>query len=519
MTMIQTESIQPDSRLSRLTIERLLVAIVFISVFTMATRAPADSDTWWHVRAGQYIVETRSIPTTDPFSFTRQGRLWIDHGWLAQIYWYGLFALGGWSLVSLGLATMVTVSFWFVWQQMEGNLYSRGFILVLGAITSSVVWAARPQVVSFLLAAVVAYLLDRFKRHQGRLLPWLPLIVLLWVNVHGGYAIAFILMISYAAGEALNNLTAHQEDPVVDWRRLRHLLLTMGLCLLVVGLNPHTWRMWLYPFQTVGIGVLRDFIQEWQSPNFHQPIAQPFALMLLLILVAMARTNRPVDWTDLALVGGWAVMALFAGRNIAIFALVTTPILARYADEAWIMQRWRWNRRGAPWLQKILTTLTSPRDQPTLRIFILNWVLLAVVFLAALLKVTQVILPQTFTQVEQETMPFAAVAFLQNERPPGPLFNNYNWGGYLIYHLWPTYQVYVDGRTDLYDNEFLGEYLNTARTGDGWRESLERDGINLVLMEHNSFLANALREKPGWQEIFRDEQASVFRRLDASRGD
>lgn len=511
--MIQTESSQTASWLSYLTIERLLVAVVFISLFTMATRAPADSDTWWHVRAGQYIVETRTIPTSDPFSFTRQGQLWIDHGWLAQVFWYGLLALGGWSLVSLGLAALVTASFWLVWRQTGGNLYIRGFAVVLGAITSSVVWAARPQMVSFLLAALVAYLLHRFKRRQGRLLPWLPLILLLWANVHGGYAIAFILMVLYAVGETVNIITAHQEDPVLDRARLQHLLLVMVLCFLAVGVNPHTWRMWLYPFQTVGIGVLRDFIQEWQSPDFHQPIAQPFALMLLLILAAMARTHRSIDWTDLALVGGWALMALFAGRNIAIFALVTTPVLARYADAAWTSQRWRWNRYGAPWLQDILNRLASQKFQPSPRLFVLNWALLAVVLLAAALKIGQVISPQTLARVERETLPAGAVAFLQSEQPPGPLFNSYNWGGYLIYHLWPAYDVYVDGRTDLYDDEFLREYLNTARTGDGWREPLERYGINLVFVEHNSFLANALREEPGWQEAFRDEQASIFRRL------
>lgn len=512
--MTQTESMQPNSRLARLTIERLLVAIVFISVAAMAVRAPADTDTWWHVRAGQYILETRTIPTSDPFSFTREGQLWIDHGWLAQIFWYGLLALGGWSLVSLGLAALVTLSFWLVWRQMEGDLYLRGFGLVLGAITSSVVWAARPQMVSFLLTALVAYLLHRFKRRQGRLLPWLPLILLLWVNVHGGYAIAFILMLLYAAGEAVNYLTAHREDPVVDWARWRHLLLAGALSFLAVVVNPHTWRMWLYPFQTVNIGVLRDFIQEWQSPNFHQPIALPFAVMLLLTLAAVARAGRRADWTDLALVGGWAMMALLAGRNIAIFALVATPILVRYADAAWTAQQRHWAEDGLPWQQSLLAALSGRPARPARRLFVLNWVLLGLVLLGAGVKAGQVLWPGTMARVEAETLPRQAVTFLETEQPAGPMFNSYNWGGYLIYRLWPDYRVFVDGRTDLYDDAFLREYLNTARTGPGWREPLERYGINLVFIEHDSLLANALREEPGWLEVYRDEQAALFRRVE-----
>ncbi|MCA9920484.1 MAG: hypothetical protein KC445_21160, partial [Anaerolineales bacterium] len=172
-----------------LTTHRLLVIIVFVAIFTMAVRVPADTDTWWHLSSGQYIVENLTIPTTDPFSYTKFGQPWIDHGWLAQIFWYGLYSLGGWALVALALATLVTTAFWFVWKQIEANVFIAALSMVLGAIVSSVVWAARPQMVTFLLVAITAYLLDRYKRHNGRLLPWLPLIMILWVNIHGGYAI------------------------------------------------------------------------------------------------------------------------------------------------------------------------------------------------------------------------------------------------------------------------------------------------------------------------------------------
>ena len=186
--------------LSWLTVPRLLIAILFIAIFTMAVRVPADSDTWWHLRSGQYIVENQTIPTTDPFSHTRAGQLWIDHGWLAQIFWYGLYALGGWAAMALAVAGLVTVAFWLVWKQIEANVFVAAFSMILGAIVSSVIWAARPQLISFVLTALVAYLLHRFKRHDGKLLPWLPLVMLLWVNIHGGFAIGFILVLAYLAG-------------------------------------------------------------------------------------------------------------------------------------------------------------------------------------------------------------------------------------------------------------------------------------------------------------------------------
>ena len=252
-------------KLPTLSTHNLLVAIVFIAIFTMAVRIPADTDTWWHLRSGQYIVENLTIPTTDPFSHTQAGNLWIDHGWLAQIFWYGLYAVGDWALVSLALAGVVTLSFWFIWRQIDPdtNVFVAACAMILGAIVASVVWVARPQMISFLLTAITAFLLHRYKRGAGgdasaaepddlrqrnRSLLWLPLIMLLWANIHGGFAIAFMLMVAYLMGEAVNNLTRHTEDPVVSWSRLRYLLLAMLVCLAVVAINPHTWRMWIYPF-------------------------------------------------------------------------------------------------------------------------------------------------------------------------------------------------------------------------------------------------------------------------------
>ncbi|MCB0212249.1 MAG: hypothetical protein KDJ52_23110 [Anaerolineae bacterium] len=486
----------------KLTTYHLLVLITFIAIFTMAVRVPADTDTWWHLSSGQYIVDNVTIPTTDPFSHTKFGATWIDHGWLAQIFWYGLYAVGGWALMALALAALVTAAFWFVWKQIEANVFVAALSMILGAIVSSVVWAARPQMVTFLLVAITAYLLDRYKRHNGRLLPWLPLIMILWVNVHGGYAIGFMVMMAYVMGEVANVVTGHKDDPVISWSRLKHLLLVMAICLAVVVINPHTWRMWVYPFQTVGIGALRDFIQEWQSPDFHLLYVQPFAVMLLLIVAGIGRSGRQADWTDLALVAMWTAWGLFAARNIAIFGLVTTPILARYVDLAWTRQWEVWGYDSVPF-SKISTTRLQSK---------LNWLLLSLIIVAALVKIAIPLTPSANLKAEQASLPAEAVEFLQDNKLPGPLFNSYNWGGYLIFKLWPDYLVYIDGRTDLYDDTFIRRYLNVMVAGEDWQQSLDDDDINLVFIETNSVLAKFLSQNPAWIEQYRDDQAVIFSR-------
>jgi hypothetical protein len=496
-------------RATGLTLERLLAALVFIAVFTMAVRVPADSDTWWHLASGRYIVDNARIPVADPFSLTRLGAPWIDHGWLAQVLLYGLYALSSWVGLALGVAVLVTLAWWLVYRQSEGNPYVRAFAVVGGAITSSVIWAARPQLVSFLLAALVAYLLDRHKRHDGRLLPWLPLVMLAWANVHGGYAIAFILMLCYLVGETLNRLTGRGGDVVLSNRRLLHLAVVTGLCFVAVGVNPHTWQMWLYPFRTVGIGVLRDFIQEWQSPDFHQVWQQPFIGLLLITVVALARAGRRADFTDLVLLVVWCTSTLLAGRNMAIFALISCPILVRYGTLALQdqLETWRTMGRVGEWLAEATRPLAGRR-----LLGMLNWLLLVVVVLAALVKIYLPLRPAAVDKAVRETMPVDAVAAIRAQRPAGPMFNSYNWGGYLIFTLWPEYPVFVDGRTDLYDEAFLRAYLRMYTAADGWQEQLAGYDVRLVIVEADSVLARFLRHDPTWDETFRDELASVFTR-------
>jgi hypothetical protein len=333
--------------------------------------------------------------------------------------------------------------------------------------------------------------------------------VLLWANIHGGYAIAFMLMLCYVAGETANRVLGHRGDPVLSWRQILHLCLVMGLSFLAVGINPNTWQMWLYPLRTVGIDVLRSFIQEWQSPDFHLVWQQPFLILLLLTILAMARSGRRADLTDLALLAVWTASSLLAVRNIAIFAIIAVPILVRYGTAAWARQLdgWREVEWAQPWLRAAGRPLAGSR-----KLGILNGLLLSLVALAALARICLQLTPAAIEEAIRASLPVDAVAHVQDQRPPGPMFNSYNWGGYLLFTLWPDYPVFVDGRTDLYDDAFLRQYLTIYFADDGWETLLDQYKVRLVMIEPNSVLAKFLRLNPAWHEIYRDEMAVVFTR-------
>lgn len=482
---------RPSNRLT-LTTPSLLTAILFIAIFTMAIRMPLDTDSWWHLRSGQYIVENRAIFSADPFSHTQTGQPWFyPKG--GQVFWYGLYALGGWAGLSLGLALCVTLAFALIWSVTPGNLYIRAFALLLGTVTTSLIWTVRPQMLSFVLAAWLLFALERYKRANARWIYALPLLTALWANLHGGYAIAFMLLATYIVGEALNRLTRHDVDPVLTWAQIGTLLLIGLISFLTVILNPYGWRMWTYPFMTVGIGALREFIQEWRSPNFHQPITWPFIVMLAWTLTVMGRSSRRVDWSDATLIGLWSVWSFFAVRNIGLYGLLAVPALARYSDAA------------------IGHILPRPRPRSLPLLIRLNWLLLSIVLLISLLWIG-LTLARNPQAIAESGLPVEAVEFIQTQQPEGPLFNTYNWGGYLLFTLWPDYPVYIDGRTDLYQDVFIDRYLKVVTAADGWSQILDDDGINLVLLENGSVIAKMMTQEPVWQEIYRDEQAVIFAR-------
>jgi hypothetical protein len=143
---------------------------------------------------------------------------------------------------------------------------------------------------------------------------------------------------------------------------------------------------------------------------------------------------------------------------------------------------------------------------------IINWVLLVLVVAAALLQISGPISARANAEAQAESLPVAAVDYLREANLPGPMFNNYNWGGYIIWEL-PQYPVFVDGRTDLYGDELLSQYLAALFARGNWRETLEAYDINLVFVETAAPLAKELRQEPGWEQTYDDDMAAIFVRV------
>jgi len=484
---------------SLLSTRRVFLIILGLGLLAMAARGVHDPDVWWHLRAGQEIVTSHHVPHQDSFSYTRYGQPWVAHEWLTEALFYLVFRAAGWAGLTVMFAAVIGGTFLLLYRQCAGRPYIAGLATALGAIATIPSWGVRPQMISLLLATIVLGLLRQAEQQspkQGRLLWWLPALLLLWVNLHGAFLLGPALMALTLAGWALEawlGLTNWPQARV----RLRRLGLALGACLLVIPFNPNGWEIYRYPFQTLQSRTMMQYIVEWASPNFHSVDFKPLLGLLLLTWLVVAVSRKRPSPTQILLLLATAYAALSSARHVPIFVLVAVPILAQSLQE--LAERRKWFSPAAE---------TSP--PPAKLAF--NLVLILAMSGFAGLRFYQVIQSQAAT--ETKYYPQAAAKFVAQKHVPAPMFNYYDWGGYFIFKLYPQYRVFIDGRADLYGS-LMDTFSETANGQGNWREALEKYQVRTVVVPPTSGLAGLLRLDGEWKKEFEDKQAVVFVRTGA----
>jgi hypothetical protein len=516
-----------------LSVRRLLAFILMALVYVFAVRPVTDPDFWWHLRAGRFIVETRSIPHTDIFSSTFFGREWVAHEWLSEALMYVTHVAFGYAGLVAGFGLVISTGMWLAYRRAGrrvGHPYIAGFALLLGGLCASPTWGVRPQMFSFLFASVFIAMLDDHARGENRGRVWLLVpLTLVWVNMHAGFALGLALIVLTVAGLVLDALLSGEgtvsdgeviktvkdeveaktvRDKVVAvwnragvvWVRVRTLVFVFAACVVAVVLNPAGVRLYLYPFETLTSQAMMKYITEWFSPDFHQAMFQPFAAMLFLTFGAMALSKKSVRPGELLMLVATGYMALRSGRNVPFFALVATPLLAEHA--------WAWltRRSWGAWLLK--PEKREAGGRVALKVALNLVLFVGAPLLLCVLRVQLITARQT--EDEARNFPVAAIEFMREHRPPQPIYNEYGWGGYMIWNLYPDYRVYIDGRADVYGDAYLEEFLKTHAGTREWRAPLERVGVRTVVVDPDTPLASLLRQESGWRNVFEDKQAVIF---------
>lgn len=480
-----------------MTTRRLFEALFALCLLVIAVRRTVDPDLWWHLRTGEYIL-ANGIPRTDVFSFTVPHHRWITHEWLSQLFMWLVYESGGLPGLMLVFALLIAAAFWLVFRLSGGRPYLAAFVTLLAAFAAAITWGARPQMFNLVLFAAFLYIVERVRSGSlGRRFLWLLLpLTALWVNLHSGYLVGIALLLVYSVGDGLARWL--RREPALAGAAWRRLLALIPLLAVAALLNPNGFELWVYPFETLGSNAMQSHIQEWQPPDFHSRIFWPFAALLAAGFLTFALSRLRPHPIDLLLFGGTAAAGLLSARNIPFFALAAVPIICRYLS-------------GSLETTPLRTLVLPPVSRrPDRKLSILNMGLLLAVAAAGLLWVADRVGGNG--QAIEEIYPAAAVDYLEAaglRESRG--YNDYGWGGYLI---WRGLPVFVDGRADVYGDEFLFYYLQAYDVHSGWRQPLDDFAVTYALLHKGSALATLLHESEGWEETYVDSLAVVFERTE-----
>ena len=459
-----------------------------------------DGDTGYHIRAGEYIIDTLSIPRQDPFSFISPALPWTAHEWLSELIMASIHKVFGLTGVVVFFAGMIALTYYLLFLHIRKH---NKYLLVVLAVTALVIasstlhWLARPHIFSLILLVIWYHILDSFQSGRDNFLYALPLMMLAWVNLHGGFMSGFVLLTIYAMGNFYYAYICAGPASDHGSSKLFSLVKISLLCLAAACVNPYGPSILVFPFHLVGDTYIMNHVAEFISPNFHEPMTHPFRIMLLSLIALVIASKRRLDiiQTGLALI--FLNMALYSARYITLFAIIIAPTLSSLT-EGLIEQ----HKNGiTSWLEAKDAGISEIDGQAK------GYFWLIASSLGIILYYIQ---SGTTLSFDPKLKPIAAVEFLKQENISGNMFNNDEFGDYIIYSAWPQYKVFIDGRLDMYGEKVLKEYYSITQLHPDWISVLKKYEIDWVIFNTNSVLCRYLNEQTNWHLIYSDKVASIF---------
>lgn len=470
-----------ETRPSLETIHFLLSCLLVFAFFAGFDASLRDGDTSWHLATGEWILNHRTIPVTDPFSYTFRGAQWTAHEWLSEVVMYVAWSLAGWPGLLLLFAVTLTAIFarlglWFRrWISFPAVLVPLG--ICFSAVLAHAM--ARPHVFGWLMLVLwLSALLDARGRGEAPKLRT-TLLMTLWANLHGSFLIGLALV----GAVALEALFAASRE-----RRMHTFKVWTGFGLvstLAALATPHGIEGFLFPLKVSGMAVL-PYIGEWAPSDL--ATLSPFTVALFAGLFLLGARRGQVPLLRMLVVLGLLYFALAHVRHQAIFFLVASIMLAEPVACAW--------RRNAP-------EAWQPLRQ---RLVAASWILVVVSLAVAGIATNSLLTRQD--RPEDPDVPMRAIAAIPPDLRMKPVFNDYSFGGTLILNHVP---VFIDGRTDMYGDAYALNYLQIAREGNlrRWEQTRAKWKIEWTILPPHKALVAYLDRQADWVRIYSDAHAVI----------
>lgn len=450
--------------------------------FALRMDQVTDTDVWWHLRIGQWIVEHKAIPHTELFSTFASGKPWAAYSWLFELIVFGLFqklGLIGIVVYTSTMAVAITVAVHQVVRRLNSDFTLGVGLTFLAMYTMGRIFTPRPWLLTILFFALEINILMGVRRTgKTRELLWLPLIFAVWTNIHIQFIDGLLVL-----GIGLTESVAAQRWPVIETKiRLRWMVSIFLACLAATLLNPHGWKIYKVAYDLVMQVALLPQIMEFSPISFRNLDDWCLVGILLAATVVLSRARR-IAFFETMLLALSIVVSFRSQRDIWVLAIAGVAILASVLKEL-------------PSGRIVLRSSAIP----LVAVATVSFVSLA--FLAAGTN-------NAGLQLRLErSLPVQAVKSIKQRGWQGPLYNDLNWGGFLIWSL--RMPVSMDGRTNVHGSERIVRSYATWSSHPGWDSDPDLLQANLIIAQASAPLVQLLRFQPCLQLAYQDQLAAVF---------
>jgi len=481
----------------------LLIFCLFIFISLISTFKLCEYDIWWHLKTGEYILKTGIIQQLDPFSFTASNRPWSTQSWLSGVIFYEVYSLFGLSGLILLQAAIATLTFFIIYKTIRLGSRTEGWatylvvlVLIITAFTVRFRLFIRPHIFEFLFLATFFYVLNLYKYRRKNYLFLLPVIQILWVNIHGSNILGIIVPLLFLSGEGLKYVLNWRNGKFFSPKQIIHLSVITVVIIIVSLVNPITYKIFSFPFLLTGQKTYMQVIGEWQTLKlthlwgYNLRYTWGFSLLLLLGMISFISQFKKIDLTEILIFIFFFWLTIKGIRLIAEFAIAVSSIitggLIRFFDKLRIEN-----------LKKGYQQLTY-----------------LVLFLIIVSSTVIGIKAQTYSfglGIKQKKFPDKAVDFLDKNSISGNMFNSIGFGGYLIWRCFPRRKVFIDGRNDVFEEEFYKEYLNAHISQEVWEKITNKYQISYAILEYaKKEEIKHLVNNPEWSLVYWDDLAMIY---------
>jgi len=486
---------QKISTLVKLFLPRLnavLFILLFLSAMTLGPKMlNIDGDLPRHLLMGKVIFERVVPPTQEIFSYVYEGRPYTPHEWGADVIYCSAYIFLGLNgvvlLASILIATAFGVLYSEATDQNAGKVLTF-LLLIMGALVTSIHWVTRPHLFTMLFLAIWLILADRLYRGTPVKIWVFPALMLLWANIHAEFIAGFLVLIAYIAGWARQYLFARSNTVLETGKKL----LSATLFSLVAStVNPAGFRTWDTVLGYVNNRYLLSHIAETRPPDFTQAEYWPLLLMLGISIFLLVTQKGKFTPAQFFLIAGFGTMSLLSARNAHLFGLAAPFILS-------IALKGTTNFWPLSTIEAALRQMESQISGTVLPV-VLTILISAVAITGPLGK---------SNRFEPSIFPVDAVRWLEDHPQSGRMFNAFDWGGYILFYLWPEHKVFIESQTDV-TGEVTQKYETIITLRHGWQEIFKEYDITWAIIPPQWPLAKELIAQ-GWESAYQDQTAIIL---------